>query len=82
MSALARLLAALAALMLAAPAAAQDASGYPARTVRIVVPFPPGGVTDRLARTVAQKMQEQWGQPVVVDNRPGASGMIAAEQVA
>jgi len=82
MSALARLLAALAALMLAAPAAAQDASGYPARTIRIVVPFPPGGVTDRLARTVAQKMQEQWGQPVVADNRPGASGMIAAEFVA
>jgi tripartite-type tricarboxylate transporter receptor subunit TctC len=45
------------------------------------VPFPPGGVTDRLARVVAQKMQEQWGQPAVVDNRPGASGMIAAEQV-
>jgi tripartite-type tricarboxylate transporter receptor subunit TctC len=81
MSALVRLLAALAALMFAVPAAAQDASGYPARTIRIVVPFPPGGVTDRLARTVAQKMQEQWSQPVVVDNRPGASGMIAAEQV-
>jgi tripartite-type tricarboxylate transporter receptor subunit TctC len=82
MRALVRLFAALAALMLAANAAAQDAAGYPARTIRIVVPFPPGGVTDRLARTVAQKMQEQWGQPVVVDNRPGASGMIAAEQVA
>jgi tripartite-type tricarboxylate transporter receptor subunit TctC len=67
---------------LAAPVAAQDAAAYPARTIRIVVPFPPGGVTDRLARVVAQKMQEQWGQPAVVDNRPGASGMIAAEQVA
>jgi tripartite-type tricarboxylate transporter receptor subunit TctC len=79
---LAALFAALAALALAAPAAAQDAAAYPSRTIRIVVPFPPGGVTDRLARVVAQKMQEQWGQPAVVDNRPGASGMIAAEQVA
>ena len=78
-----RVLAAAVALVWLAPAVAQDpAAGYPARSVRIVVPFPPGGVTDRLARTVAQKMQENWGQPVVVDNRPGASGMIAAEQVA
>jgi tripartite-type tricarboxylate transporter receptor subunit TctC len=64
-------------------ARAQDpAAGFPARTIRIVVPFPPGGVTDRLARVVAQKMQEHWGQPAVVENRPGASGMIAAEAVA
>lgn len=77
-----RLLAALAALMVSVTAAAQDAASFPNRTIRIVVPFPPGGVTDRLARTVAQKMQEQWGQPAVVDNRPGASGMIAAEFVA
>ncbi len=77
-----RLLAFVLAAAVAAPALAQDAAGYPARTLRIVVPFPPGGVTDRLARTVAQKLQEAWGQPAVVDNRPGASGMIAAEQVA
>ena len=81
-----RLLCALAAVVLgpaAVDARAQDpAAGFPARTIRIVVPFPPGGVTDRLARTVAQKMQERWGQPVVVENRPGASGMIAAEAVA
>lgn len=79
---IAALLGAVALALSAAPAAAQDAAGFPARTIRIVVPFPPGGVTDRLARVVAQKMQEQWGQPAVVDNRPGASGMIAAEQVA
>jgi tripartite-type tricarboxylate transporter receptor subunit TctC len=80
------LVCALAALLLAVIAIdvrAQDpAAGFPARTIRIVVPFPPGGVTDRLARMVAQKMQEHWGQPAVVENRPGASGMIAAEAVA
>jgi tripartite-type tricarboxylate transporter receptor subunit TctC len=80
------LVCALAALVLAVAAVdarAQDpAAGFPARTIRIVVPFPPGGVTDRLARMVAQKMQEHWGQPAVVENRPGASGMIAAETVA
>jgi tripartite-type tricarboxylate transporter receptor subunit TctC len=80
------LVCALSALVLAVTAVdarAQDpAAGFPARTIRIVVPFPPGGVTDRLARVVAQKMQENWGQPAVVENRPGASGMIAAETVA
>jgi tripartite-type tricarboxylate transporter receptor subunit TctC len=80
------LVCALAAVVLAITAVdarAQDpAAGFPARTIRIVVPFPPGGVTDRLARMVAQKMQENWGQSVVVENRPGASGMIAAEAVA
>lgn len=79
---IAALLAAAALAFCAVSAAAQDVAAFPARTVRIVVPFPPGGVTDRLARVVAQKMQENWGQPAVVDNRPGASGMIAAQHVA
>ena len=58
------------------------AQPYPAKPVRLVVGFAPGGATDILARSIAQKMSESWGQQAVVDNRPGASGMIAAETVA
>lgn len=58
------------------------AQSYPARAVKIVVAFPPGGAVDTLARTLAQKMSESWSQPVVVENRPGASGIIGTEFVA
>jgi tripartite-type tricarboxylate transporter receptor subunit TctC len=72
--------AALLALLCAhAPAGAQD---YPVRTVRIVIPFPPGGTSDILARTLAQKLTEEWGQQVIAENRPGAAGNIASEYVA
>jgi tripartite-type tricarboxylate transporter receptor subunit TctC len=59
-----------------------DAETYPNRTVRIVVPFPAGGPTDILTRVVAQRMSEVWGQPVVVENQPGANTAIAAARVA
>ena len=58
------------------------AQPYPAKSVRIVVGFTPGGVTDVTARILALKLTELWGQTVVVDNRPGASGIIGAEAVA
>lgn len=61
-----------------APALAQ----YPAKTVRVVVPYPPGGGTDLLGRPLAQKLSEKWGQSVIIDNRGGASGMVGAEIVA
>jgi len=58
------------------------AQTYPARPMRIVVPFPAGGIADLFARVIGQKFNEAWGQPVVVDNRPGAGGNIGAEVVA
>jgi tripartite-type tricarboxylate transporter receptor subunit TctC len=64
----------------AAPLHAQ--TNYPAKPVRLVLPFPPGGSTDTLARLLGQKMSEQWGKPVIVDNKPGAGGAIAADHVA
>lgn len=52
---------------------------YPTKPIRFIVPFPPGGPTDTIARIVGQKLTESWGQPVVIDNRGGASGNIGAE---
>jgi tripartite-type tricarboxylate transporter receptor subunit TctC len=69
-----------AAVMAGAPAGA--ATGYPDKPIRLIVPFPPGGSTDLVARVVGQKLADSWGQQVVIDNRPGANGMIGAEIVA
>ncbi len=64
-------------------AAAQSATDkYPEKSIKIVIPFPPGGSTDALGRAIAQKMQEKWGQSVVVENRPGASTLIGSAAVA
>jgi tripartite-type tricarboxylate transporter receptor subunit TctC len=59
-----------------------DAASWPQRPVRILVGFPPGGLTDVLARVLAPRLSERFGQPFVVENRTGASGLIAAEAVA
>jgi len=64
------------------PAAAQSPSAFPTKPIRLVVPFPPGGPADTLARVLAQGMGEQLGQSVVVDNKPGANTIIGADLVA
>ena len=75
-------LAAFAALIfwMASPVFAQDA--YPAHAISIVVPFPPGGGADILARVLGQKLSDTWRQPVLVENKPGAAGVIGANGVA
>jgi tripartite-type tricarboxylate transporter receptor subunit TctC len=70
---------AVAILLQSAVATAQN---YPAAPIRFIVPFPPGGGTDILARIIGQKLNEAWGQPVVVENRGGANGTIGAAAVA
>jgi tripartite-type tricarboxylate transporter receptor subunit TctC len=79
MKSLLRCLLALASLSLCAVTLAQS---YPAKPIRIVVPFPPGGTSDILARLIGPKLTEKWGQSVIVESRPGANGAIGHEVVA
>ncbi|MGZ5163409.1 MAG: Bug family tripartite tricarboxylate transporter substrate binding protein [Burkholderiales bacterium] len=63
-------------------ATAVAAQAFPAKSIRIIAPFPPASVADVLARPIAQKMNETWGQPVIVDNRTGAAGTVGADMAA
>lgn len=66
----------------AASAAELSSTAYPAKPVRIIVPFPPGGLSDGLARILAQNLAQEWGQQIIIDNRPGAGTTLAADVVA
>jgi tripartite-type tricarboxylate transporter receptor subunit TctC len=59
-----------------------DAKDYPSRAIRVIVPFPPGGPADTVARLVGQRMSEDWGQPVVIENRAGGNTAIGAQAAA
>src|SRR3954464_11355638 len=65
-----------------ADAASAQQSAYPARPIRFIVPYPPGGSTDPMARLAATKLSERWNQSIVVDNRPGGNTVIGTEAVA
>jgi tripartite-type tricarboxylate transporter receptor subunit TctC len=75
-------MAVLALALAAAAAPAARAQDYPTRTVKIVVPFPPGGTADIMPRIIADWLSRKWGQPIVIENRAGAGGNIGAEVVA
>jgi len=77
----ARLLAVVA-TALAGPAARAQAQAWPARPIRVIVPYPPAGFTDVTARLVAQKLQERLGVPVTIDNKPGANSIIGVDALA
>lgn len=69
-------------LLVCGIAQAQPSGAFPLKAVRLVLPVPPGGLQDALARALAFELSKTWGQQVIVDNRPGASGIIAADMVA
>jgi tripartite-type tricarboxylate transporter receptor subunit TctC len=81
---IARIVAMLAVLAWGATASAQDADHgtFPAKPVRLLVPFPPGGAVDIVARTLGDELTRRWGQQVVIENRPGAGGIIASQAAA
>ncbi|HVL57005.1 MAG TPA: tripartite tricarboxylate transporter substrate binding protein [Burkholderiaceae bacterium] len=69
-------------MLFAASASVAHADAYPARPVKLVVPYPPGGITDILARTIAQRLSAEWPHPMIIENRAGASGNIGVGHVA
>ena len=69
-------------LMLALTSTLAIADNYPSKPIKAIVPFAAGSATDQIGRAFAAKMAESLGQPVVIENRPGANGMIGADQVA
>src|SRR5947209_7916690 len=75
-------LAIFASLAAGSATAQERPDAFPSRSIKIVVPFPAGGPSDVLARMIGQKMSEDWGQPVLVENRPGANTVLGAQQVA
>ncbi len=77
-----RIIAIATATFLVAPAASFGQAAYPTRTIKIVVPLPPGPVADVLPRMLAEKLSARWGQPIIIENRPGASLNLGAEAVA
>ena len=71
-----------AAIVVALAGTGAFAQKFPTKPVHVIVPFPPGGGADALARIMQPQLQKAWGQPVIVENKPGASGQIGAEFVA
>ena len=72
----------LAATLLALAASLAGAQTYPSKTIRLIVPYAPGGTSDILARQIGPKLTDAWGQPVIVENKPGANGNVGADFVA
>src|SRR4029079_9369007 len=71
-----------AAIAASVPALNAKADEFPTKTVRLVVPYPPGGGVDNLARPLAERLSQTWKQPVIIENKPGASTMIGSKSVA
>ena len=71
-----------AAANMSSAAVAEEATSFPSRPIHVIVPFPAGGPSDIVARLIGHTMSQDWGQPVVIDNRPGANTIIGAQAAA